>query len=68
MIELIQMLFSWSGILTLIIAIYVIDDVFCFGWKEKIRKKVVGDDILNNDPEILLLKQDIINLKKEVIK
>ena len=63
MIELFQMLLSWQGILTLIVALYVIDDVFRLGLKPKVRKMVGRDDIFNKDPEIIALEQELARLE-----
>lgn len=64
MIELIQMLLSWNGILTLVVALYVIDDVFRLGWKTKVRKMVGRDDLFNKDPEIHALEREIERLEE----
>jgi hypothetical protein len=68
MIELFQMLLSWQGILTLIVALYVIDDVFRLGLKPKVRKMVGRDDIFNKDPEIIALEQKLARLESNFQK
>jgi len=68
MIELLQMLLSWQGILTLIIALYVVDDVFRLGLKPKVRKMVGRDDIFNKDPEIILIEQEIVRLERLIVQ
>lgn len=67
MLDLIQMLFSWNGILTLIIALYVIDDVFTLGLKPKVRTLVGRDNILNKDPDVILLEQEVVRLEQLII-
>lgn len=68
MIELIQMLLSWNGILTLVVVLYVVDDVFRLGWKTKARRMFGREDIFNKDPELLLVEQELVRLEELIVE
>ena len=51
MFDLIKLLFSFEGILLLIVGLYVIDDVCGLGWKKMAREQI-GRDKVFHDPEI----------------
>jgi hypothetical protein len=67
MLDLIEMLFSWNGILTLIVVIYVIDDVCALGIKPRVREWVGRKGVLNKDPDVVLLEQEIVRLEQLIV-
>jgi hypothetical protein len=67
MLDLIEMLFSWNGILTLIVVIYVIDDVCALGIKPRVREWVGRKGVLNKDPDVVLLEQEIVRLEQMIV-
>lgn len=67
MLDLIKMLFSMEGILLLIVATYVIDDVCALGIKIRVRNAIGRQGVLNKDPDVVLLEQEIVRLEGLIV-
>ena len=62
MLDLIGFAFSLPGLAVILVALYVVDDVFGLGWKKKVRE-LVGRDNLFHDPEIDELRNELNTLR-----
>jgi hypothetical protein len=67
-LDLLEMLFSWSGLLTLIIIVYVIDDVAALGIKPRVRELIGRHGVLNKDPDVVLLEREFARLEKMIVE
>ena len=51
--DFIRFLMSWPGLMTAIVFLYVINDVFSMGWMEKVRE-ILRQDLVPTNKELHL--------------